>query len=73
MKEPYAVWPQMTVRQLPAGVDHRCSPKLDLVPIRHPLEADVVPVVARLLPDLPRPLKNWGACIASVSVARLYT
>jgi hypothetical protein len=25
------------------------------------LEADVVPIVARLLPDLPRPLKNWGA------------
>ena len=25
------------------------------------LEADVVPIVARLLPDLPRPLKNRGA------------
>jgi hypothetical protein len=25
------------------------------------LEADVVPVVARELPELPRPLKNWGA------------
>jgi hypothetical protein len=25
------------------------------------LEADVLPVVARLLPDLPRPLKKWGA------------
>ena len=25
------------------------------------LEVDVVPIVARLLPDLPRPLKNWGA------------
>jgi hypothetical protein len=25
------------------------------------LEADVVPVVARLIPELPRPLKNWGA------------
>jgi hypothetical protein len=25
------------------------------------LEADVLPVVARLLPDLLRPLKNWGA------------
>jgi hypothetical protein len=24
------------------------------------LEADVVPIVARLLSDLPRPLKNWG-------------
>jgi hypothetical protein len=30
--------------------DHACD-----------LEADVVPIVARLLPDLPRPLKNWGA------------
>jgi hypothetical protein len=25
------------------------------------LEADVVPIVARELPELPRPLKNWGA------------
>jgi hypothetical protein len=25
------------------------------------LEADVLPVVARLVPDLPRPLRNWGA------------
>jgi hypothetical protein len=25
------------------------------------LEADVLPVVARLIPDLPRPLKSWGA------------
>jgi hypothetical protein len=25
------------------------------------LEADVLPVVARLIPELPRPLKNWGA------------
>jgi hypothetical protein len=25
------------------------------------LESDVLPVVARSLPDLPRPLKNWGA------------
>jgi hypothetical protein len=25
------------------------------------LEADVVPVVAREVPELPRPLKNWGA------------
>src|SRR6516162_931024 len=41
MKEPYAVWPQMTVRQLPAGADHRCGPKLDLMPIRHPLDAEI--------------------------------
>ena len=39
----------------------------DLEPIRAlldqgcDLEADVVPAVANLLPDLPRPLKNWGA------------
>ena len=25
------------------------------------LEADVLPVVARTVPELPRPLKNWGA------------
>jgi hypothetical protein len=25
------------------------------------LEMDVVPVVAREIPELPRPLKNWGA------------
>jgi hypothetical protein len=25
------------------------------------LEADVVPIVAREVPELPRPLKNWGA------------
>jgi hypothetical protein len=41
MKEPDAVWQQMTVRQLPAGADRRCSPKLDLMPIRHPLDADI--------------------------------
>jgi hypothetical protein len=43
------------------------DPAADLAPIVAlinqgcDLEADVVPVVARLLPDLPRPLKNWGA------------
>jgi hypothetical protein len=42
------------------------DPAADLSPIvalinQGDLEADVVPVVARLLPDLPRPLKNWGA------------
>src|SRR5215831_19266696 len=31
----------MTVRKLPAGADHGCSPKLDLMPIRHPLDADI--------------------------------
>jgi hypothetical protein len=25
------------------------------------LEADVLPTVARMVPELPRPLKNWGA------------
>jgi hypothetical protein len=39
----------------------------DIAPIRAllaqgcDLEADVVPIVARELPELPRPLKNWGA------------
>ena len=41
MKEPDAVWQQMTIRQLSAGADHRCNPKLDLVPIRHPLDANI--------------------------------
>jgi hypothetical protein len=25
------------------------------------LEADILPVIARELPELPRPLRNWGA------------
>jgi hypothetical protein len=25
------------------------------------LEADILPIVAREVPELPRPLKNWGA------------
>jgi hypothetical protein len=25
------------------------------------LEVDVLPIVAREIPELPRPLKNWGA------------
>jgi hypothetical protein len=25
------------------------------------LEADILPIVAREIPELPRPLKNWGA------------
>jgi hypothetical protein len=39
----------------------------DIAPIRAlldqgcDLEADVLPIVARELPELPRPLKNWGA------------
>jgi hypothetical protein len=43
------------------------TPAANLAPIRAlldqgcDLEADVVPIVARLLPDLLRPLKNWGA------------
>jgi hypothetical protein len=44
------------------------DPMADIAPIRGlivdqgcDLESDVVPVVAHLLRDLPRPLKNWGA------------
>ena len=39
----------------------------DIAPIRGlidqgcDLEKDILPIVARELPDLPRPLKNWGA------------
>jgi hypothetical protein len=25
------------------------------------LEADILPIVAREVPELPRPLRNWGA------------
>jgi hypothetical protein len=43
------------------------DPAADISPIRALLEqgcdlqADVVPIVAREVPELPRPLKNWGA------------
>jgi hypothetical protein len=43
------------------------DPGADVEPIRGLLdqgcdfEADVLPTVARMVPDLPRPLKNWGA------------
>jgi hypothetical protein len=44
-----------------------CDPQADIGPIRDlikqgcDLEADVLPIVAREIPILPRPLKNWGA------------
>jgi hypothetical protein len=43
------------------------DPAADISPIRAlldqgcDLEADVLPIVARELPELPRPLRNWGA------------
>jgi hypothetical protein len=43
------------------------DPESDVGPIRALLdhgcdrEADILPIVARMLPELPRPLKNWGA------------
>jgi hypothetical protein len=43
------------------------DPATDIAPIRAlvdqgcDLEADILPIVARELPELPRPLKNWGA------------
>jgi hypothetical protein len=37
------------------------QPLIDLLDQGCDLESDVLPVVVRLLPDLPRPLKNWGA------------
>jgi hypothetical protein len=45
----------------------RAIPAADLAPIRAlldqgcDLEAVILPIVARELPELPRPLKNWGA------------
>ena len=29
--------------------------------MRHDLEADILPIIAREVPELPRPLKKWGA------------
>jgi hypothetical protein len=43
------------------------DPAADVEPIRGlldqgcDLEADVLPTVARMVPELPRPLKKWGA------------
>jgi len=43
------------------------DPAADIAPIRAlldqgcDLEADVLPTVARTVPELPRPLRNWGA------------
>ena len=54
------------------------DPAADLAPIRAlldqgcDLEADVVPIVARGLPEFPRPLKNWGApWLVRAATARL--
>jgi hypothetical protein len=52
---------------LTEAVQGHFDPAADVEPIRAlldqgcDLEADVVPIVARELPELPRPLKNWGA------------
>jgi hypothetical protein len=37
------------------------SPILALIEQGCDLEADILPVIAREVPELPRPLKNWGA------------
>jgi hypothetical protein len=37
------------------------EPMRDVIRQGCDLEQDVAPVVARLIPELPRPLKNWGA------------
>jgi hypothetical protein len=53
--------------RLPDASQGNVDPLADVSPIRAlldqgcDLEADVVPIVARELPELPRPLKNWGA------------
>jgi hypothetical protein len=54
-------------RRLLEAAQGHFDPAADISPIRAlieqgcDLEADVVPIVARELPELPRPLKNWGA------------
>jgi hypothetical protein len=56
----------LRVRLLDASQGN-ADPAADITPIRAlldqgcDLEADVVPIVAREVPELPRPLKNWGA------------
>ena len=46
---------------------HNIDLSADIEPIRrlldqgYDLDADVLPTVARTVPELPRPLKNWGA------------
>jgi hypothetical protein len=53
-------------RLLEAAQGH-IDPMADVEPIRGlldqgcDLEADVLPTVARTVPELPRPLRNWGA------------
>jgi hypothetical protein len=48
-------------------VTARCGAVLDTSPWRDDVpvpafgKADILPIVAREVPDLPRPLKNWGA------------
>ena len=37
------------------------APILGLVDQGCDLEADILPTVARTVPELPRPLRNWGA------------
>jgi hypothetical protein len=46
-----------------ANYDARASvePIEALLALGCDLEADVLPTVARMVPELPRPLKNWGA------------
>src|SRR5690348_6885016 len=41
MNEPDAAWPELPIGQLPADADQRGDPKLHLVPIRKPLNADI--------------------------------
>jgi hypothetical protein len=41
MSELHATWNQMTIRQLPACANQCRQPKLDLMPIGMPLDADV--------------------------------
>jgi hypothetical protein len=37
------------------------EPIQHLIDIGYDLEADILPVVARMVPELPRPLRSWGA------------
>ena len=58
--------PDLRGRLEEAGQGH-FDADADIAPIRAlldqgcDLEADILPIFARELPELPRPLKNWGA------------
>jgi hypothetical protein len=64
--------PDLRGRLEEAGQGH-FDADADIAPIRAlldqgcDLEGDILPTVARTVPELPRPLKRWGAALASAN------